>query len=780
MGSLFPWKRKKAAKNGRSGAIQRWLGVRAGWWDRLLEEPKVWGALAVVACTWFLLPSSGIEIPAWKAGEIAAHDVVIRRDVTLPDETATDALREEARASVLPVYDLEPRVKDTLADGIHRLMTACREQLKTGTLDAEALASESDLMVDEALVRVLRDSRCSEDLERTLVATLDALYRSRVVDDARQLQNQGERGVTIRNLETGSERERSQAELSSAVDGRTGVATAARTILLEYGTVKRRWLQPLTAFFTENVLPDLVFNRAETAARRDRAAAEVTERVQVLRRGQVLIRRGDRVTPAVERTLEALASHRSQLSYLFVGIGIGLLMLLIVLGWWKVIPASSGKRDQSYRLSAVYLLMILFVGVDRLGLFLANAAALASQNALTGNADVLLWALPHAAGPLAAALLFGSRAGVLFAGFESLASGILLGGSFVAVPYALAGGLVAAMATPLIREKTSALTRIGFMVGLTELVVYAVLQLYRGLGGEVGGLLLGLVFALLSGPLSTGVAGFVVPMLERLFGIPTDLRLLELTNQNLPVLRELAARAPGTFQHSVTVAYLSEAAAEAIGANGLLIRVGAFYHDIGKLVRPGYFVENQRGENPHDRLSPSMSALVVMSHVKAGLERAGKERLPLPIRQAIATHHGTKLVRYFYSRAVEEAKAQGKGEVRENEFRYPGPKPHTKELGILLLADAVEAASRTLKDPTPSRIRDMIEKIVSDALQDGQLDDSELTFRELEIVTRTFTDVLSNTYHHRVDYPGFDFNRKARKNESGAVRLAKKTVGTGS
>ncbi len=776
MGNWLPWKWRRRSPGGRIGKA---LGVRAGWWDRILEEPRAWGALAVVLCTWLLLPSSGIEVPRWKAGEIAAHDVVIRRDVTLPDETATEALREEARASVLPVYDLEPRVRDGLVDGIHRLMAACRKQLESGGLDPEGLASESDLVVTPDVVRVLSASRCSEELEATLVACIEALYRTGVVDDARQLEQVGARGVTVRNLETGSERQRTLAQLSSVTDARTGLQTAFRALLLEHDTVKRRWLQPLASFLAANVLPDLVYNRAETAARREKAAAEVTERVQVLRRGQVLIRRGDRVTPAVERTLQALAARRSELSFLYVGAGIGLMMLLIVVGWWKVIPAGAGRRETWYRLSAVYILMILFVGVDRLGLFLANAAALASQNGLTGDADILLQALPHAAGPLVAALLFGTRAGVLFAGFESLASGILLGGSFVAVPYALAGGLVAAMATPMVREKTSALTRIGFMVGATELVAYWVLRLYRGLEGDAGALLLGGLFAFLSGPLSTAVAGFVVPILERVFGIPTDLRLLELSNQNLPLLRDLAAQAPGTFQHSVAVAYLAEAAADAIGANGLLIRVGAFYHDIGKLIRPGYYVENQRGENPHDRLSPSMSALVVMSHVKEGLELARKAKLPLPIRQAIATHHGTKLVRYFYSRAVKEAEERGgKNAVRESDFRYPGPRPGTKELGVLLLADAVEAASRTLKDPTRNRIRDMIEAIVSDALKDGQLDESELTFRELEVITATFAKVLSNTYHHRVDYPGFDFNRKVRNHESGSVRLAKKAFGT--
>ncbi len=756
----------------RVGRIQRGLEVRAGWWDRVVELPLVWGALAVVVCTWLLLPSSEIEVQQWRAGEIAAYDVVMPSDVTLPDETATEALRTEARTSVPPVYDLEPRLADGLIQGVHRMMSTCRDQVaENGKIDGEDLSAASDLVVQPAAVRVLRSAKCSEELETTLVQVGGQLYSAGIVDDQRLLEQQGEHGIILRNLATGRERLATLVELGSLVDARNGASTAARALLLEHDTVRRRWLGAMAAFLADNLLPNIVFNRAETAARRDQAAAEVTERVQVLRRGQVLVRRGDRVTPAVERTLALLSAKTSDWDRLAVGAGIGLLVLLVVLGWWRVLGAQYLGSERRYRLSAVFILMMIFVGIDRLALFLGNAVALASQGA-AGQADAYVWALPHAAGPLVASLLLGGPAAVLFAVFEALGSGILLGGSFAAVPYALAGGLVAVMASRKVRE-SSALTRVGLMVGVTELVLYCVLKLYGGVGAVTSVVLLGAFFAFVSGPLSSALAGFVIPLLERVFGITTDLRLLELSSQNLPLLRRLAAEAPGSFQHSLAVGHLAESGADAIGANGLLLRVCSYYHDIGKLVKPQYFVENQRGTNPHDTLSPSMSALILQSHVKEGLELARKARLPLPVRQAIATHHGTKLIRYFYSRAQEEAERKGGPPVQEAEFRYPGPRPHTKELGILLLADAVEAASRTLENPTPSRIQSMIDTIFSDALKDDQLDESELTFRELEKVGSAFLWVLANTYHARIDYPGFDFNRKVRKNESGAVRMAK-------
>jgi len=229
----------------------------------------------------------------------------------------------------------------------------------------------------------------------------------------------------------------------------------------------------------------------------------------------------------------------------------------------------------------------------------------------------------------------------------------------------------------------------------------------------------------------------------------------------------------------LSVSNLAEAGADAVGANALLLRVCAFYHDVGKLVKPEYFVENQRSGNPHDALLPSMSALVIQSHVKEGLELAREAKLPLPIRQGIATHHGTKLIRYFYARAQERS-GDEKSKVRESDYRYPGPKPHTKELGILLLADAVEAAARTLENPTPAKVQGMIDKILSNALEDDQLDDCELTFSELDKVASAFLWVLTNMYHHRIDYPGFDFNRRQQARDADPNQVGKKTVPAGS
>ncbi len=255
------------------------------------------------------------------------------------------------------------------------------------------------------------------------------------------------------------------------------------------------------------------------------------------------------------------------------------------------------------------------------------------------------------------------------------------------------------------------------------------------------------------------VSGFamtgLLPFVENIFGIITDISLLELGDAAHPLLQELVRRAPGTYNHSINVASMAEAAAESIGAQGLLVRVGAYFHDIGKIFKPQYFVENQGdGDNRHDSLVPAMSTLIIIAHVKDGADLARQHHLPLPMIDFILQHHGTTLVEYFYKRASQQSEENPDGEeVDENTFRYPGPKPQTREAGILMLADTVESASRVLVEPTPARIESLIEELTMKRLLDGQLDESGLTLQEVRTVQESLAKSLTAVYHGRVKYP---------------------------
>jgi cyclic-di-AMP phosphodiesterase PgpH len=239
-------------------------------------------------------------------------------------------------------------------------------------------------------------------------------------------------------------------------------------------------------------------------------------------------------------------------------------------------------------------------------------------------------------------------------------------------------------------------------------------------------------------------------MLERPFGITTHLTLLELSDPNKPLLRRLLMEAPGTYTHSMAAGHLAEAAAEAVHADSLFARVASYYHDIGKIRRPHFFVENQGVENAHDRLSPTLSSLVITSHIKDGIEMAREYRLPVTFHDVILQHHGTSLVTYFYSQVAD---LENPSPALETQFRYSGPKPRSKEAAIVMLADVVEAASRSLAKPTPVRLESLVQKVIDEKLQDGQLQQSELTFKDVARIEESFVKTLSSTLHARIEYP---------------------------
>jgi hypothetical protein len=262
----------------------------------------------------------------------------------------------------------------------------------------------------------------------------------------------------------------------------------------------------------------------------------------------------------------------------------------------------------------------------------------------------------------------------------------------------------------------------------------------------------------------------IILLFEKLFGVTTDFTLLELGDTNQPLLKDLMNKAPGTFHHSLQVANLSEAAASAIGANSLLSRVGALYHDIGKMIKPEYFVENQSsGINEHDKLKPQMSAMVIKAHVSEGVKMAEEHGLPNTLIHFIETHHGTSIIRYFFEKAKEDETL--KGMLNEEQFRYEGPLPSTKETGILLLADGIEAASRAMKNPTYSKLESLVSRMVDDRVSEGQLSHCPLTFRDLQIIKETFLNILVGVYHSRIEYPE---DQKREKEEAEKAEAAKR------
>ncbi|HPW55845.1 MAG: HDIG domain-containing protein [Thermoanaerobaculaceae bacterium] len=752
----------KAGKK-TSGLAAR-LAVRRGEFvqlrRRVLSHRWAWLVVFVVGCGLLITPARSSRYPVLTAGEVAVTDVVVERDVVLPDPEATEESRRRASLEVLPVYVFDGGLQTGAGEKLQRVFDEGRRQPQGVAAElARRLGEASDLVIPPREAEALRALHFSEELLGVLAETAQRLYRQGIVGDRAELLRVAEKGITLRDARSGEERV--ELDVFRFIDGGGGLAETVEQKLADEPSVARNWRAPLASFLARVLRPNVTFDRTETLARRLRAAESVQEVSIRLPQGRVLVRRGDEVSSQVARVLAALSERNSPSRVVLPLMGVLLLNLLLAAAWLFFSLRQAPSPDEALvRFGAITVLTVVLLLLTRGFAFLAGGVAGAVMRHPFGHVELYLPALPHATGPILAGLMFGLPFGMLFAAVQALQTSLMVGGDAGLAVFAMTSGMSAVFAAQRLRDRY-VLARVGALVAGVNVLVVLGLALWQGKPPAPEVLAVQMVAGGFGGLVAAILASFLLPLLEALTGTVTDIRLLELSNPNLPLLKRLSVEAPGTFQHSLAMANLAEEAAEAIGANPLLARVCCYYHDIGKLVKPEYFVENQRGENPHDNLTPWMSALVVSNHVKAGLELARQYRLPEPIRDAIATHHGTKLIHFFYSRAKERANGDS-GAVPEDEFRYPGPRPISKEMGILLLADAVEAASRTLHDPTPGKIQAMIDQVIKNVLEDGQLDECELTLRDVEKIGAEFYWVLTNVFHHRIDYPGFDFNRRRR------------------
>jgi cyclic-di-AMP phosphodiesterase PgpH len=436
----------------------------------------------------------------------------------------------------------------------------------------------------------------------------------------------------------------------------------------------------------------------------------------------------------------------------------GMLVLVLasfVLVWWFVDYRGSEIDLYVSRRRAFALVgsaILVQTAVMRVGFLVTVGLSAQSTRHPLDDASIWSFALPFAAASLLVTMLLDRQLGLLTGLIVSVYAGILAPNGTEIALYSFISCIAAAYGIKRYRERQS-VTLAGLVVAATNCVAAVVLtaifdrplnlttHLVCAGGGIIGGLLT-IVFA-----------GGGVPINESLFGILTDIRLLELSNADLPILSQLAMRAPGTNQHSHAVGQLAEDACRAIGANGLLARVGALYHDIGKVAAPDHFVENQTGVNPHDRLRPLQSAKIITSHVTYGLRLGRELGLPKRVIDFIPQHHGTRTLHFFLRKA--EAQADG-ARINDSDFRYPGPKPQFKEAAILMLADSCEAAARSLAHPEPASIRTIVARIFEAIVKDGQLSECNLTLRELNLVQEALINSLIAIYHPRIDYPGFN------------------------
>jgi len=497
------------------------------------------------------------------------------------------------------------------------------------------------------------------------------------------------------------------------------------------------------------VAPNLHVDVEKTQHLRDKTAGRVATIKGRFLQDEMIIDKNAKVEQRHVEALEALANHLAEeelkdptTRYLQIAAAATIAAIIII-----VFSFYLATRERAVYDRAGHLLLLALITLST-----AGVASYIKSN------GIHIYYVPTPLAAMLLAILLSPQLALILSFLLALFIGSLFGDFYVALICALTSA-IAIYAVRQVRHRNQ-FYRAMILLPLSYTILIAATDLLRFVPAEE-------IYSHILPGVFTGVATAIViqgllPIFESLFNITTDITLLELSDLNRPLLRELAIRAPGTYTHSLIMANLSEAAGQAIGANALLARVGCYYHDIGKMLKPEYFTENQGlrgGRNPHDHLTPSMSVLIIDSHVKDGIELADENGLPRSIIDLIPQHHGTTVIEYFYNRAIE----LGVENVRKDDFRYDGPKPQTKEAGIMMLADSVESAARTLGDHSPDRVRQLVRRIIQQKFTAGELDECPLTLRDLHNIEESFIPILMGTLHDRAEYPWQQQQKEERR-----------------
>ncbi len=672
--------------------------------------------------------------------EVATYDVTADRSFLLEDADATRARRETAAKNqplvcdlnLEPLYNLRKRVQDTFIS-----INNADNPAELAALH-QVLSDESPEDFPYRSFELLIKPEVQQLVTTKVLPWLEQRLREGAVSDMRLLMNR-RGGVLIRNLQNGEEKLLSDTQsVPSIKDVSSDLALMLRG-LDEPGAVKRA----VAVFLNGLVMPTLTPNYESTSARAEEAVRAVQPVIRSIQRGEIIVRQGERVTREQQVALQALWKRKADPFNPKAAMGTFFCAAILSMGLFVSPSGKPGSPVQQKDMIFVGVLVSAFALISKGLQILGQTMAASSPNF---PPDSLAFAVPVAGAAGIAALILSTRrylvTGLLLAFFCTL---MQKGGVGLFLFY-----FISAMWNTWLVVRTQSRQDVvwNFFPLLAGLFfMWAAVTFSQG-GLHVRYLPESLA-VLANGMLSMLTTFALAPIVEMVFGYSTRFRLMELMNLEQPLLRELMLNAPGTYHHSLIVSNMVEAAAKAIGAHSLLCKVGALYHDIGKTDKAGYFIENQFvGENPHDRLTPAMSALVLISHVKRGAELAQQNRLGREVTDIIRQHHGTGVIRYFYQKALA---------VNENtsiaDFCYPGPRPQSREAVLVMLADVVEASSRSLSDPTPSRVRAHIKNVIRASLADGQMDEAELTFKDLDLVEESFQRILVGIFHHRIEYP---------------------------
>ncbi|HHY06650.1 MAG TPA: HDIG domain-containing protein [Clostridia bacterium] len=681
---------------------------------------SIWKNRRIKKIGWFIVLFLGIlsifalhflpnDLPV-KEGQVSPKTIKAPQTITFEDTTKTAERRKIAEERIEEVYLLD-----------RSILMQMEQELEKNFDNLILLLSREDLSNIEKMQVLQEEYNLQEGTVRALVSLDSNTLKSLSLEATSLLKSHWQTGV--RDFEV----EEKKTNIYTQID--------LLNITVPYKNLLKAVFNKIE--FKANYLKD------EAATLRARQEASQNEGVVMVtvRKGQKIVGEGEVVTAEHLEVLQALGYKKSVAPYLtLLGVVIFTLLVFVLTKFYL----KHYRKDLYHKeINLVLLGLLVF-----LTLLLAKVISSINISSNLEIAKMVGYLIPVATVSMLIALLLDTTLAIFITILLSFFVGILTGNQLPYAVNAFVGGLVGIYSVGKFNQRFD-WVKAGLFIACAEVVCIFSLGLMNNDTWSI--LLIGSSFGIINGIFSSIFAYGSLPFLESGFEVTTSARLLELANPNQPLLKRLLIEAPGTYHHSILVGNLGEAAADLVGADSLLVRVGAYYHDIGKLKRPYFFIENQLGgENPHEKLSPPLSTLIITSHSKDGVEIARQHNLPPVVIDLIAQHHGTSLVTYFYHKALEIGNSDN---VNENEYRYNGSKPQTKEAAIIMLADSVEAAVRSIPAPSSGKIEGLVRKLIKERLEDGQLEESPLTFKDLNLIANAFTRILNGIFHNRIEYP---------------------------
>jgi putative nucleotidyltransferase with HDIG domain len=744
--------------------------------NRLIDDSDRvrWALLIAVTIifTILLYPNLVIKKHSYKLGDVVTRDVKAVKNFLIEDKNATEANRKQAVENVLTVYDHDANISKKTNQRIKKAFDDLRATIETiKSIDSpkksETSSSENEeqkltvhnliwqkktdfeekigISVSDADYKTLELEAFSGDISNLISTILADIYDNGVVANKEILLKEADRGIILSDIKTKNEMLVYDLKHFYGLDQAKIMVTVIGNPILRNKTPDLRNL--IVDFAQKLIQPNITLNRSETEERKKAAYSEVKPIFYKIKAGEMLLREGERVTKDQLLKLKIYQEGVKNEKVLTNCIGSALFILCILMTIYTLCIHNRPNLNNTKNLLFLATVLITFFFISSVSESLADS--ISHYTPFSISADSVSYGIPIAAGAMTTCLFLGIELAIPIAMLIAIGTAIIFKNRFDIFIYFLLNSLMAAYWMQNCRER-KVFIKAGLKLGLLNVILVTVIDVYIG-GSTIFKLMWDWGFAF-SGGIGAGiVTAGIAPLVEITFDYTTDIKLLELANLDQPILRRLMLEAPGTYHHSVIVGTMVEAAASEIGANPSLAKVCGYFHDIGKIKKPLYFIENQaNGVNRHDKLAPSMSSLILIAHIKDGVEIAKQNKLGNAIIETIRQSHGTSLISYFYDKARQ---LKGENGVNIDDFRYPGPKPQTREAGLVMLADAVEAASRTLSNPTPARILGLVQNLINKIFSDGQLDNCELTLKDLHNIAKSYNKILNGIYHHRIEYP---------------------------